>query len=89
MQGELQATSVSSQNTNQISFYPNPVSSTIQINGLSNTSAVAHVYDMNGKLVFTQALNNGIISLENITSGVYNVTLLDNGQLHQFKVSKI
>jgi hypothetical protein len=89
MQGELQATSVSSQNTNQISFYPNPASSTIQINGLSNTSAVAHVYDMNGKLVFTQALNNGIISLENITSGVYNVTLLDNGQLHQFKVSKI
>ncbi len=89
IQGELQATSVSSQNTNQISFYPNPASSTIQINGLSNTSAVAHVYDMNGKLVFTQALNNGIISLENITSGVYNVTLLDNGQLHQFKVSKI
>lgn len=89
IQAELQATSVFSQNTNQISFYPNPASSNIQINGLSNTSAVAHVYDMNGKLVFTQALNNGIISLENITSGVYNVTLLDNGQLHQFKVSKI
>jgi hypothetical protein len=44
---------------------------------------------MNGKLEFTQTLNNGIISLEKITSGIYNVTLLDNGQLHQFKVSKI
>jgi len=42
IQGELQATSVSSQNTNQISFYPNPASSNIQINGLSNTSAVVH-----------------------------------------------
>jgi hypothetical protein len=89
IQAELQATSVSSQNTNQISFYPNPASSSIQINGLTNLNVVAHVYDMNGKLVNTQALNNGIISLENISSGVYNVTILDNNQLHQFKVSKI
>ena len=89
IQAELQATSVASQNTNQISFYPNPASSSIQINGLSNLNVVAHVYDMNGKLVNTQALNNGIISLENISSGVYNVTILDNNQLHQFKVSKI
>jgi hypothetical protein len=89
IQAELQSTSMSSQNTNQISFYPNPASSSIQINGLSNLNVVAQVYDMNGKLVNTQTLNNGIISLENITSGVYNVTILDNGQLHQFKVSKI
>lgn len=89
IQSELQATSISTQNANSISFYPNPTSNTIQIKGLLNSNATAKIFDMNGKLVATQVLNNGIISLENIISGVYNVTIIENGQLHQFKVSKI
>lgn len=68
-------------NKKGLSFYPNPAKTEIFIKNTSDTSlSKVSIYDLTGKLVLTQAIQNAEISSVNIaklTSGLYLITLED------------
>ncbi len=70
-------------NTERISLYPNPASSILQINYLSEYSgeAIASIVDMSGRIVYeytlglNQGMNNKYLNVSNITEGTYLLKL--------------
>ena len=62
----------------QVLVYPNPASTGFQV-GLSGTlsASTINVYDVNGKLVLSQPINNKTsIDASNLNEGVYNISII-------------
>lgn len=57
----------------KLNVYPNPASNQVNIEVLTNEISTLEVYDVSGKFLFTQILNNktNTINIENLTSGIY------------------
>lgn len=57
----------------KLNVYPNPASNQVNIEVLTNEISTLEVYDVSGKFLFSQILNNktNTINIENLTSGIY------------------
>jgi PKD repeat protein len=76
--------SQSSVNNEQLSIYPNPSNGVFAIKNSSLNSGIAVlIYDVNGKPVLSQVINNSkvIIDASNLNEGIYNVSILSNGEM--------
>lgn len=70
-----QSLSTEQQESQNISFYPNPTDGSIQFDGFLNDAKV-EVYSMTGKYVTTVVVENKIPVNLNLTSGVYLLKIL-------------
>jgi hypothetical protein len=78
-------------NSNQISVYPNPVNS--ELNILINTGVISNIviYDMLGKVVYSNSPNtiSIVIDIQNFANGMYLVSITDdNNQIYSSKIIK-
>lgn len=53
-----------------VSVFPNPVSKTLYLNGLTGMSTVS-VFDLNGKIVLKPQITKGRIDVSNLENGIY------------------
>jgi hypothetical protein len=65
-------------NDASFSIYPNPANTEFTIETKSNTKQLLQVFDLNGKLVLTQTIQNGKTEIDanELSNGVYNVRLI-------------
>lgn len=77
-----------------VNIYPNPVTSTttVEFDLKNNADVNLRVFDMMGRVVYTQSygkLNSGVqdkqLNLSNLTTGVYSVTISVDGKLQGSK----
>jgi hypothetical protein len=68
--------------------YPNPSNGTIQISLPSNASAEIVLSDINGKIIYTKALVDGMntLSLPNLNKGTYFMSVKTNDTIQQQKI---
>ncbi|WP_159802198.1 FG-GAP-like repeat-containing protein [Flavobacterium sp. MK4S-17] len=67
-------------NSNLFKLYPNPASDFIHINNSNNLAfANALVYDLNGRLIKTVAVEQDKIDVQNLSKGVYILMLKEQG----------
>ena len=78
---------LSQNNNNKIRVYPNPVRSILHIS--SNENYKVNVYDLSGKLVLQQKVNNSL-NLSMLPSATYLMSLsdIDGKILEQFTIIK-
>lgn len=81
--------SVADLDNNKIAHYPNPVKDVLNIVDTKEISSIG-VYDLSGKQVFTQNVNNkqAQINVSNLPTGVYIVKANVNGEVKTFKIVK-
>jgi len=60
-----------------IEIYPNPTSNLLHIKGDIDRNSEIQIYDLAGQLVKYERVSYDIISLKNITDGIYNVKISD------------
>jgi len=66
-------------NANQINIYPNPNKGNFTIETAATEKQTIQVFDVNGKLVFSQTINGNInVDASNLAEGVYNVNIMGN-----------
>jgi type IX secretion system substrate protein len=66
-------------NGSQINIYPNPNKGNFTIETTATEKQTVQVFDVNGKLVFSQTINgNTNIDAGNLSEGVYNVSIMGN-----------
>ena len=61
----------------------------IRLNGQVSKNAVATLYDVQGRIVLVKNMEEGsfnIISLPTIKTGIYMLSVKDNGKLNGFKI---
>lgn len=71
-----------------IGLYPNPTSSTITLSGNIALNTIVSIYNITGKLVKTDMLNNNTINVENLNNGIYFLTFENQGKLVRQKFVK-
>jgi Leucine-rich repeat (LRR) protein len=59
----------------QVSVYPNPASNNFQVSLTDNIEGNLSIYDVNGKLVLSQIINNNSIDVSGLPEGVYNISI--------------
>lgn len=64
-------------NKNKINIYPNPVTDVLKINGLEGSDANIMVFDLQGKIVFSQNISglNNEISVKDLYNGIYTYSI--------------
>jgi len=67
-------TGVATINGKMISVYPNPVNSTLFVNGLTEKSKVT-IYDLSGKMIFNQQINENQIDISKLSNGTYSIKI--------------
>ena len=73
---EMANTAVSTQNIDNISFYPNPVIDGFQINGLTDTGILT-LTNLNGNVLLTkQVTSNEFVSINSFPAGLYIVKIV-------------
>ena len=66
-------------NKEQVNIYPNPNNGSFVIEPSSATKQTMQVYDVNGKMVLSQAINGKTnIDATSLSEGVYNISLQSN-----------
>ena len=66
-------------NGSQVNIYPNPNKGNFTIETSATEKQTVQVFDVNGKLVFNQAINGSInVDASNLAEGVYNVSIMGN-----------
>lgn len=60
-----------------LSIYPNPTASLLHIKGVELASTHYEIYDVYGKLIVRKPLNQSVIDVSNLTTGLYFI-LIDN-----------
>jgi Secretion system C-terminal sorting domain len=73
--------------------FPNPVSDQLQVNVNFVTgvrTATATLYDISGRVMVRKQLVNGTnaIDMRNMTSGIYNLVLVQDGEVTTYKIKK-
>ncbi|OIQ21696.1 MAG: hypothetical protein BM557_02545 [Flavobacterium sp. MedPE-SWcel] len=75
------AASVKQNNISSIKIYPNPVSgNTLNITSNANTTKTIAIYDVLGKQVINTITDSETINISDLTSGVYIVTITEEGK---------
>ncbi len=59
--------------TSDVSIYPNPNNGQFYINGIEH--ATVDIYSISGKIVAEQVSTNGIISIEDLSNGIYFIKI--------------
>ena len=78
-------TGVKTIENSNISVYPNPVVDVVNINGVQNAKVV--ISDVTGKSLITQNVNdNASINVSNLAQGVYNLTIITEGNVYTQKI---
>ncbi|HLV39447.1 T9SS type A sorting domain-containing protein [Xanthomarina sp.] len=73
--------SVNSYNSNSFNLYPNPTSNGfVNITSKTNEVIQVAVYDILGKQVLNNTVNNNRLNVSTLTSGVYIMKISQNGQ---------
>jgi len=63
-------------NSEQLLVYPNPATAILNIEGLTQNEIKLSIYDVNGKIVLNQNINNrATVDISSLTEGVYNLNL--------------
>jgi sugar lactone lactonase YvrE len=66
-------------NSNEVTLYPNPNNGNFIIETGNNTKPTMQLYDVNGKVVLSQIINNKItIDASHLEEGVYNLSIISN-----------
>lgn len=74
--------SVNAFEANQFNVYPNPVTNgLVNITSKSNEAIAVTVFDILGKQVINQTVNNNILNVTSLTSGVYILKISQNGNV--------
>ncbi len=69
-------------NNSNVSVYPNPNKGSFIVETPSTEKQTLQIFDVNGKLVFTQHINgNTTIDAANLADGVYNINIIGNGSM--------
>jgi hypothetical protein len=88
-----EATSIANASSENVSIYPNPVTSQLNIrfNETSNYKNIS-LFDFTGKLVLQQNIENvsgnAIVNVEMLKSGIYFIRLTGTTQSNVFKIVK-
>lgn len=69
-------------------FYPNPARDNLFFNDIRDTRARVSIYDMHGRLVFTQQITEHSVDISSLAKGIYLVKLEDNGRTLMRKLMK-
>jgi hypothetical protein len=84
----LEGLSVGSENElNNVNVYPNPTNGDVNIN-IDGLDANVTVYDLTGKVIYTEQTNSSTMFTLNGESGVYIVVVESEGSTKQFKLIK-
>ena len=62
----------------RVTVFPNPSSDKIHFDGVLNTNSVVDIYSINGALILSTQLVNGVLDVTELTAGNY-VILVKNG----------
>lgn len=73
------------EDTNRISFYPNPVVNFISFKNLNNTNSKVCIYSTSGVLMFATTFSSETLDVSNLSRGMY-ILKIDNQAL---KFSKL
>lgn len=66
-------------NASQVNIYPNPNKGNFTIETTATEKQTVQVFDVNGKLVYSQTINGNInVDASNLADGVYNVSIMGN-----------
>lgn len=77
--------------TQDIKFYPNPVSSTLQLQGLPDGNYSVQIVDLSGKVQMADELNtteSKLLDFRDLRSGIYMIVLTGESDKYQFRVVK-
>lgn len=74
-----------------LSVYPNPASSSIQINNNNAAGFVTNIYSIDGRLMLNTFAAPGVnsVDISNLTSGLYTVVIADGAAVYTSKLSVI
>jgi hypothetical protein len=76
------------QMVNNIKIYPNPVTNILTIETLDKSEVkFITVSDMNGKLIYSNKLENSRVDLSFLKQGFYTI-ILDNNKIKTYKIIK-
>jgi hypothetical protein len=78
-------------NNSTIGVYPNPVSDVLRFNlNQTSSNAIYQVYNQTGALVLSGKFNANVssISVEDLQSGLYTVSILENNKLTSIRFVK-
>lgn len=81
-------------NVTEVSVFPNPATSVVNFNTSSKDAAKVIVYDVTGKVIATQVLENGKaqLNISTLTAGIYVYTVIGNNNevltKDKFNISK-
>jgi len=67
------------QNSN-ISVFPNPVSTTLYLSGLTQNSTVS-VFDLSGKLLINKSVFTNQIDVAKLATGIYTIRIADKNSI--------
>jgi hypothetical protein len=71
-----------------VSVHPNPAKSFVNVVGVSKTASVK-IYDVRGALLKNTSVLGGQIDIQELPSGVYNMSINDNGNMINKKITVI
>lgn len=74
-------------NTEVFSVYPNPAKDVIHLNGISDVASIK-IFNMEGKVVMSQANQNNSINISKLTSGIYLILVKDGDKTFSQKFIK-
>jgi hypothetical protein len=73
---DIYPTNINEIEGSSVSFFPNPVRTTLYLNGLSEISSVS-IFDLNGRLVLKPQITNNRIDVNSLENGIYLIKLSD------------
>ncbi len=71
----------------KLNLYPNPAHDQISIDGLADQTVVS-ILNVDGKLIATQLVKSGVISIQELSKGIYFLRFENNKQIEQLKFIK-
>ena len=75
---------------NKLAVYPNPVKDNLTIDLGEGQNGTIQIIDLAGKVIISETLNSNIfnVDLQNLSSGIYCLSISSQGKLHQSKLIK-
>jgi hypothetical protein len=70
------------------SIYPNPVSDLLYLNGLNDETAIVTIFDVSGKMLMNQSLQNNAIDVSSLAKGIYILRVTTAGSVHTSRFVK-
>ena len=81
------STGVAALNTSDFGVYPNPAVDQITVTGAA-LNAQLEVFDATGKLVLAERMQGGRLSVASLIPGVYQVRVIEAGEVRQLRFNK-